>query len=337
MKKRSTYFSIAVIVIGMLLMIISLGSCGFNFKKLDQKNYETNTHEITESFTSISISSKNADISFVPSESEKVSVVCVDKKKMLHDVSVNNGVLSINVDDERKWYDHITLFTATTPSITVYLPSGVYGALCIDSKTSDISIPGGYTFESINVDISTGDVVCSASSTNFIKINASTGDVNLSDLEAKDLSISLSTGDVILEECSFENVYAKTSTGDHNVSSVSINGAYSLDVSTGDATLSNVSCGSFGSTGNTGNLSLDHVTVANTLFITRSAGHIKLNGSDAGEIYIKTSTGDVKGSLLTSKIFITKTSTGDIDVPASTVGGRCEIKTSTGDIKITTP
>jgi hypothetical protein len=42
----------------------------------------------------------------------------------------------------------------------------------------------------------------------------------------------------------------------------------------------------------------------------------------------------VCGTLLSSKVFIIKTDTGDVDVPKSTVGGRCEITTSTGDVEI---
>ena len=65
-----------------------------------------------------------------------------------------------------------------------------------------------------------------------------------------------------------------------------------------------------------------------------STGDIKLDKSDAAEIFIKTSTGNVTGTLLTEKVFITQTSTGNIKVPKSIKGGRCEITTSTGNIKI---
>ena len=61
---------------------------------------------------------------------------------------------------------------------------------------------------------------------------------------------------------------------------------------------------------------------------------MRFDGCDAAEITVKTGTGDVTGTLLSDKVFLTETGTGRIDVPKSTVGGRCEINTDTGDIKI---
>ena len=72
----------------------------------------------------------------------------------------------------------------------------------------------------------------------------------------------------------------------------------------------------------------------NKLSIKRSTGNVKFRSCDAAELYVKTSTGNVTGSLLTDKVFITETGTGRIDVPETSVGGRCEIKTDTGDIEI---
>ena len=356
MTKRSTVFPLILIVIGMLLMIISLGSCGFNFKKLDNKNYETNTHEITDSFNSISISSKNADITLAHTDNAVASVVCFDNKKMPHEVSVRDGILTINVNDERKWYDHITLFSSINPTVTVYLPNDTYAALSIDTDTSDVNIPDGFTFDNIDVELSTGDVSCSASANGFIKINASTGNVSVSDAIAKDVSISLSTGDVNISKCSFASVSAKTSTGDHKISELNVEGDLTLNVSTGCAMLNKVNCSNFSSNGSTGDLCVKNTNVSGRFSVERgtgdveleyciaeyfnvktSTGDVELLESDAGEIYISTSTGDVEGSLLTSKIFITRTNTGKVRVPASVEGGRCEISTDTGDIEITTP
>lgn len=356
MTKRSVILSSIVTVIGIILMSVSLVSCGFDFKNLDKKDYETNTYEITESFYNVSIVSNTADITFAPSDSDTARIVCFEHKKTTHSVSVKDGVLTISIDDERKWYDYITPFSFSSPTITVYLPLSEYGALTVSSDTSDVTIPKGFTFESIDISLDTGDFKSSASTQNFVKVDASTGNVQLSDMSAKDLTISLSTGDVTLERCSFENICAKTSTGKHKVSSLTISGDYTLEVSTGDAEINNVNCNSFTSTGNSGEISLKNFTATATLSIERSTGDVELecctagclsvntstgdvdfDKSDAGEIYVKTSTGDVEGSLLTSKIFITKTSTGKVKVPASTTGGKCEITTSTGDIEITAP
>ena len=119
------------------------------------------------------------------------------------------------------------------------------------------------------------------------------------------------------------------------VSGVTCDDDITVDVSTGKAKLSDITCGSVSSTGTTGDLSLSRVLAAGKLSVERSTGRVRLDGCDAVELYIKTTTGDVTGSLLTTdKVFITGTHTGRVNVPGTVTGGRCEIRTNTGDIDI---
>ena len=92
--------------------------------------------------------------------------------------------------------------------------------------------------------------------------------------------------------------------------------------------------GNLHSDGDTGGLILTNVLVSGELRLEQNTGDIKLNGCDAGTIFIETDTGDVRGTLLSDKIFLTKTDSGEVDVPRTITGGRCEITTDTGDIKI---
>ena len=109
----------------------------------------------------------------------------------------------------------------------------------------------------------------------------------------------------------------------------------SIDISSGKAYLTDISCKSVISNGTTGNIFLNNVIAANKISVGRSTGNVKFDDCDAAEIYVKTNTGDVSGNLLTDKEFVTDTQTGSIDVPTTAIGGICEIRTDTGDIKIT--
>ena len=124
------------------------------------------------------------------------------------------------------------------------------------------------------------------------------------------------------------------STGDVTVSDVSCAGHTTIRVSTGDSRLTNVTCQSLTSKGNTGDLTLTNVLAAEAFSIERSTGDVKFEACDAAELSVKTDTGKVSGTLLSDKVFITKTSTGTISVPECLSGGRCAITTSTGDIRI---
>ena len=111
-------------------------------------------------------------------------------------------------------------------------------------------------------------------------------------------------------------------------------GDITVRVSTGDAQLTDVKCGSLIFTGNTGDILLDNVIADERFYIKSSTGDVIFEGCDAAEIFVDSDTGAVKGRLLSDKIFIVESDTGRIDIPKSGSGGRCEITTDTGNIKI---
>lgn len=306
----------SLVLVGSVIFAGVMTVLKWDFLKLDTSKFETNTHIITEAFDGISINTKTADINVVVTDGE-CKVVCYEQSKAKHSVSVENGTLTVKVDDQRKWYNHIGIFNFKTPKITVYLPEGQYGAVRISDNTGNVQIHAGLSFQNVEVDANTGDVSVLASVTDNLEVGVSTGDISVENLSAGGLQITASTGDI-------------------TVKSVDCTGDAKLNVSTGDISLSDVTCKSITSSGSsTGDISLKNVIVSGTLSIKTSTGDINLNGCDAQELFMITDTGDVEGSLLSEKVFITKTDTGDVDVPKTITGGRCEITTDTGDIEIT--
>ena len=299
--------SILLLLIIFCMMILTMTACS-------SMNYETNIHEINEEFNNISIKTDTADIAFVPSNDGMCRVACYEEAKISHSVEVQNGTLTVNVVNNKKWYDYIGV-NIDTPKITVYLPEKAYFSLVIEESTGDIEISKDFKFKSIDISLSTGNIKCYASAVENIKIAASTGDIYAEGISASSLDLTVSTGNV-------------------TVSSVTCEEDITIGVSTGKTYLTDVACKNLTSTGSTGDISLKNVISTEKISVERSTGDVTLDRSDAAELFIITSTGDVEGSLLTNKVFITKTDTGRIDVPNSIIGGRCEITTDTGDIKI---
>ena len=283
----------------------------WDFSRLGANKYETNRYEISEAYEDISITADTARITFVPSTDGKTTVTAVEHKNAKHSLSVKDGVLTLSIDDQRKWYEYIVAWQA--PKITVAIPEGEYSALKIQSRTGGVSLVGDFLFESADIALSTGDVDFAASCTGDVKITTSTGDIEIENSSVGSLALSVTTGDI-------------------EASGVTCAGALSVSVSTGDAELENVRAKSFSSSGNTGDLSLDGVIIAETLSVKRSAGNVRFEGSDAGEIFVETDTGSVKGTLLSEKVFFVRTDTGKIDVPETQSGGICKITTDTGNI-----
>lgn len=308
----------SLILAGGLIFVGVMTVNGWNFAALSTYEYETNEYEITEEFTSISLKSYTSDIKLLPAEAERAKVVCREETKLKHSVTVEDGMLSVEHVDSRKWYEHIGInFNFEEGSeITVYLPENEYDALSVSTDTGDVEISKSFNFNSVDISTSTGEVENYASASGKIRIKTSTGDIDVEDISCGTLELIVTTGDI-------------------DASNISCEGECSVSVSTGSSELDDLECNSFVSSGSSGDISLAGVIVSEKLSINRSTGDISFNGCDASEIYITTDTGDVRGSLLSQKVFIANTDTGKVSVPNSIEGGRCEISTDTGDIILT--
>ncbi|MBQ9735957.1 MAG: DUF4097 family beta strand repeat protein [Clostridia bacterium] len=304
----------ALLLLGLILFGGVMTMLRWDFSKLSTQKYDTREHEIKESFQSVTVVTKTADVTFLPSEGDDARVVCYEQKKMAHTVTLADGTLKIELHDTRKWYDYIG-FDFDSPKLTVYLPAEVYGALCVTVSTGCVSIPSDLSFERIDVKSTTGDVTCSASVKDEIFIQTSTGDITLEGVTARTLSLSVSTGKVSVKDAQCE-------------------GGVSVTVSTGKTQLTNLSCGTLFSEGDTGSILLSGVIAQGRMEIERDTGDVHLDGCDAAEIVIETDTGDVTGTLLSEKVFVPRSDTGRIEVPETTSGGLCKITTDTGDIQI---
>ena len=317
MTKTKKWLIAATILslVGAIMFVVTMAASGWDFSKLDSVKFEFNTHYITEDFTNIHIDTSTADVVLAQSDNNECKVVLREAINERHTVKLEDGTLKISIKDNRKWYEHITLFSFSMPKITIYLPETAYGAFTVKQDTGDIKLPSTFTFDSVDLSGSTGDAQLRATVTGPVRIERSTGDIKVQSPKLGALALITSTGDV-------------------DVTSTDCDGKIFVSVSTGEVEMEDVRCETLTSTGSTGEISLENVDVSGQINITRSTGDVEFENSDAAEIYVITDTGDVRGSLKTSKIFFTETDTGDVNVPRSTEGGICHIRTDTGDIKM---
>ena len=316
----------AIIVI--LALVIFLNSLIFG------KKPTTNTHELIEEFKDVTLITSTADIEIIPAEDNLCRVVCYEKENMRHAVSVSDGTLKIELNDTRKWYEHISFGFFGAPKITVYLPKAEYGALKINESTGDIEIGSAFKFSDIDIQASTGDINNFAASAGNIKINTSTGNITSSANADGDIKIKATTGNVCVERTEAASLEISVSTGRVTLSDGEFKGELKIHVSTGDTNVSNTKCERLVSDGSTGDVTLNRVISSEKFELERSTGDVIFNGCDAGEIFVETDTGDIMGTLLTPKVFYPKTDTGHINLPISSGGGICRLTTDTGDIRI---
>ena len=304
----------SLVFVGLIMFAAVMSEYKWDFSKLSTGKYETNTYEISEEFSNLSMNTDTADIIFALSDVGKCRVECYEDEKVKHSVAVQENTLVIKMIDEKSWYDYIGI-NFGSPKITVYLPKAEYTSLFINGSTGDIEIPKNFKFEGVDISLSTGDVNFFASASKLIIIKTSTGNICVENTSAGTLDLSASTGRI-------------------TVSNVICGGDANINVSTGRTNLNNIECKNLTSSGDTGNISLNNVIAAEKFSIKRNTGDVRFDGSDAAEILVETDTGDVTGTFLSEKTFFVETDTGSVDVPESITGGRCEITTNTGDIEL---
>lgn len=315
--KKSTMITLIVagtlVLFGAGLFAGAMSAASWDFSILNTYEVVNNTYDVDQPFTNISIESDTADIRFAKSSDGKCRVATQDAHNHIYDVGVRDNTLYIHMYFKGLFELGIGSYDSF---LTVYLPEDVYGTLTIKEDTGDIEIPENFSFESMDIELDTGDVVSYADAIGTCRIAATTGDIKV-------------------ENASVGALALRTTSGDIAVSDVVCAGNVSANVRTGDAFLTNLTCTDLTTTGTTGKLKLTNVIASGKLDITRDTGDVTFDGSDAANIKVHTSTGDVKGTLLSDKTFRYKTSTGRVELPPTTTGGMCDITTDTGDIIIT--
>lgn len=318
--KKWIIAAICFIVAGGIIFVSMMSIINWDFNSLDTTEYITKVYRIDESFKNISIDANESNITFDKTAGECIISV-KQQEGVQHKVNVQNETLTIEINDTRKWYEQITVFSFRTPEIVVSLPQDEYDSLLINSSTGDIEIPKHFSFKSVDIKASTGDVNCKAAVVGELKIKLSTGDINIENT-------------IVGENIIADNISLTASTGDIKVKGVDCSGKAETNVSTGRINFTNVKCATLTSNGDTGDINLSNVIATGEFNVTIDTGDVKLYKCDAKEVFITTDTGDVYGTLLSDKVFICKTNTGDITVPKTTDGGICEVATDTGDITI---
>jgi DUF4097 and DUF4098 domain-containing protein YvlB len=317
MSKTAKFWLITaacLILSGCALFACVMAVLGWDFTALQSNPNELYSHKINEPITSVRIQTDTADVRILPSGGPEASVQCLEPSNLRHRVRMEGGTLVIELEDNRAWYEHISIGFGS-PQVNVYLPRGAYESLTVESDTGDVDISEDFSFTSMDISEDTGDVTFAASVSGAVRIRTDTGRIELKGITAGSLEL-------------------KTSTGDVTVTNSTCAGDIAVTVTTGDTKLTAVTCQSLTTKGSTGDLTLNGVVADEYFSVERSTGDVEFNRCDAAEITVITDTGDVLGSLLTDKIFTVDTDTGRKDVPQSVSGGPCRITTDTGNIRI---
>ena len=274
MNKKWRMAAVILLAAGAILFAGAFAASGYDFSVLDLNSYETNTYVVEEPFENVEISLATEDLTVLPADDGVCRVIVVQREGKRHTVAVENGALKIAAEGkgslEIQWP-----FSLRSPSVTVYLPAEECGLWRIESSTGNVSIPGGFSLQSLSVTTSTGDVSCGASVSGTLAVKTSTGNVAFNGADAGEITVATSTGNVSCGASVSGALAVKTSTGN-----VAFNGAdageMTVATSTGDVTGTLRSEKVFYVKTSTGTVNVPDTTGGGACRITTSTGDVLL-------------------------------------------------------------
>lgn len=314
-KKIPVIIAICCIGVGLVLLFAAMGIVGFDLAKLNTMEFETNTYEVTQSFTALDIRAAECNIRLAPSTNGTCSVVCTESDKIFHTVSVQNGTLVVTRTDTRKWYDCIGIYWGEM-ELTVYVPESTYESLYLKSASGDVTVPSGFHFAEAEVYSTSGEVCFTGRVDGALTLKTVSGGIAARSIMAGELSVQSTSGEI-------------------EITSAEVSGAVSLKSVSGDVSMEHVDGDSLFIHTTSGDIELEDMLIAKHSELESVSGEIEFTGMDGASLWIKSVSGDVEGTLLSGKLFIAHTTSGNVRMPDPEVSaGKCEITTTSGDISI---
>lgn len=314
-KKTAVIVALCLIVVGLLVLAAGFALSGGGHINLDAENVEINTYTVEEDFSDIVMENVSANVRFTQAEDGTCRVVCRENEMVSYTVSIEEGALVVRETDHRKWYHHIGIFFSDR-EIEIYLPRETYGCMDVDTSVGRIEIGNTFSFETVEIESDTGDIVFAASVEKLMAIFSDTGSITVTDAGASALKLETATGAI-------------------RAIGVKVEEKAEIKSDTGAVAVTEMTCQNAFLETKTGKIVLEDTTVEKELRIRSDTGDVEILESDACALKIQTDTGDVRGTLLTEKVFLVESDTGDIAVPKTTQGGSCEVSTDTGNITFT--
>ena len=278
MKKKIRIWllmGVALVLLGGIIFGATALIAKGDLTKMSVNNCITNEYTVNEAFESVTVLTKDAKVEILPAKDGVCRVSCYEEESLRHTVTVKEGVLTVSVEDERKWYEYIG-FHLNAPKVTVYLPEKEYASLRVENKTGDIQVRE-LCAETLTVTTTTGkilleNVTCGGDiTTDFL-----TGGTHFKNVTCESLTAEGGTGGVTLESTRARGkVTVKTNTG---AVKLLASDAETLEIktNTGDVTGDLLSPKIFIPKTNTGDTTLPETTTGGVCKITTNTGNIKI-------------------------------------------------------------
>ncbi|SEI73243.1 Putative adhesin [Lachnospiraceae bacterium A10] len=218
MKKTIYLFVLTVITIAAILVGISIHMGGFSLEFFRIGHWfgnvnsgdEISTSANLDEFTTVHLDASALDITLVSGNDFKMEYE--GSEKLRPEVNVDQGVLTV----EQKASGHL-----------------------VRSMGGDlvITVPEGTAMDTIEMEVSAGDIEVENILANTVKLEVSAGDIDVVGGSIETIDVDCSAGDVDIEKCEFNNLTTDLSAGDMDVTVTDSVKNYEIEA---DASLGNV-------------------------------------------------------------------------------------------------
>lgn len=315
-NKKMIISSVICMVIGAILMLTAFIAVGFDYSKINTRQFEKKMYSISDDFDSVKVKGGTANVYFELSEDNQCRIEAMETEKISYNAKVENGELIISVDNKEMWYENIVFFLLEEEKMIIKLPEREYEKLMIKKGSGSVKISDNINIKDVEITSNSGDVKLSGIKSENVNIDNGSGYVKLSNIEKTD------------------NINIKSKSGDVKLSDIEKAKTISLKANSGEIKVNDCTAKDIQLQTNSGDIETKELLAEGSISVQTNSGEVDLSKNDAEEFNIKTNSGDVSCSFLTDKIFIAHSNSGDIHVPDSVSGGKCEIKTNSGDIRV---
>ncbi len=232
-----------IIAVGMLLYFIGFAMDGFEF---DVASFGGNIENKSESFSPYSCKKIRVDSTYISVSVKSGNVKDIEVEYSVREnedftFEIQDEVLIIKYQDNRKWYEHIGFFfgvsrmTVTVPAANKYeydirVQSGSInlenltsdGKISADSSSGSVSVEE-ISAEALELSASSGSISLKSSKATETKLGTSSVSINVEYLEGESLSANSSSGSVKLKSVNEKTVNAKSTGGSQKYENLKTN------------------------------------------------------------------------------------------------------------------
>lgn len=217
--KKVVYLMLVLFIVGVVGTLVTVSASG-GFS-LDTYNVHDKAVVNNVDISRVEIELSSSDVTVNSSDSDEITVEMTGKiskkleKKLKLDVQEKDQNLKIGLTGEDQIKFNIGVLIVDT-HVDVYLPAKMYDSIKIDISSGDILIQDLKAKETL-FDTSSGDIVARNLYTEVNRFHSSSGEMELSNVTG-DIEAESSSGDMIIDYVNANgNLDAKTSSGDVTV------------------------------------------------------------------------------------------------------------------------